>query len=84
MPNVPQPWRARRLSVAERVEALVERMTLDEKPRLAWSSADVHAALRARLVGPLREVGHERSLRSVATVAPLHVALDEEVEVMTA
>lgn len=41
----------------------------DVELRLARSSDDVAAALPARLVGPLREVGHGRALRSTATVA---------------
>ena len=40
----------------------------DVELRLARSSADVVAALPLRLVGALREVGHARALRSVATV----------------
>lgn len=54
----------------------------DVELRLGRSSSDIVATLRARLVGPVREVGHDRQLRSRVTVTPGRSVLDDELEVM--
>jgi hypothetical protein len=44
----------------------------------------VHRTLQARLVGPLRTLGHDRALRSTATVTTDPAPTETPLEVMTA
>ncbi|MBO0871686.1 MAG: glycoside hydrolase family 3 C-terminal domain-containing protein, partial [Micromonosporaceae bacterium] len=46
----------------------------DVELRFGRSSGDMVAALPLRLVGPVREVGHQRRLKSIARVEPLDAA----------